>query len=61
MAEVIFNYEEIETIIKCSIDSKMKDIIKDKVNMIIKKMSKVVIRSPQLTKQKNYFLHNILK
>ena len=29
MAEVIFNYEEIETIIKCNIDSKMKDIIND--------------------------------
>ena len=29
MAEVIFNYEEKETIIKCNKDAKMKDIIND--------------------------------
>ena len=34
MAEVIFNYEEIETIIKCNIDSKMKDIINDYLKKI---------------------------
>ena len=27
MAEVIFNYEGNDTLIKCNIDSKMKDII----------------------------------
>ena len=34
MAEAIFNYEENETIIKCNIDSKMKDIINDYLKKI---------------------------
>jgi hypothetical protein len=42
MAEVIFNYEEKETIIKCNKDAKMKDIINDYLKQT-KKVKKIYI------------------
>ncbi len=48
MAEAIFNYEGIETIIQCNINDKMKDII-----------NKYLIK--QIKKKKIYIFYIVLK